>query len=117
MVTGRTALLGMGAGEFGQFAGRTGMAVAALAGQQIIHRHFKRGMGHGMTGHAVEEIGSMRLGVTLAAFGHDFIPVVFHRAVGMKLLMAVLAVDTMAAAVFLYFVENTGMALGALRNG
>lgn len=81
MMTGGTALLCMGARELRQLTGGAGMTFAALVSQHIIHRNIQRGMRDDMTGHAVEKIRPVRLCVALAAFRHNFIPVVFYRIV------------------------------------
>ena len=115
MVTGAAAHLGMGAGELLQLTGRSGMAVGALTGQQVIHRHVERGMGNDMAAHAVEKLGTMgRLGMALIALRHDFLPVVLNRIVAMELLVAVLAVDAMTAAIIFDLIKDRNMALRAL---
>ena len=81
MVTCGTSLLCMGTWVLGEFASWAGMAVAALSCKQVIHRHIKRGVGNNVTAHAVRKFRAMGLDVTLAAFGHDFIPVLFLRVV------------------------------------
>lgn len=81
MVTGRTVLLGMGTGELLQLPCGAGMAVTALLGQHIVHGNIQRGVRDVMAGYAVEKIWPVRLGVALAAFRHNFIPVVSLRVI------------------------------------
>lgn len=81
MMTFGTGNHGMLARFSRQLSCRPGMAVAALTSQHVIHGDVERGMGIAVACQAVREIRSMRLDMALAALGHDFIPVVFCRAI------------------------------------
>lgn len=106
--------LGMLAGKFLQLVERT--AVAGGAGTDQLGRHgdFGGRMGIVVTGVALGDLFAMRKQVAIPAFGHQLIPVVLDRAVGMKILVAFLALELMPAAIVFKIVIKTAVTLSAL---
>lgn len=71
-------------------------------------------MGVVMASIALGDLFAMRKQVAIPAFGHQLIPVVLDRAVGMKILVAFLAFELMPAAIVFKIVIQTAVALAAL---
>lgn len=106
--------LGMLAGELLQLFKRTAVTSGTGADQFGRHRNFGGCMGVVMASVALGDLFAMRKQMAIPAFGHQLIPVVLDRAVGMKILVAFLAFELMPAAISFKIVIKTAVALSAL---
>ena len=114
-MTSGTALLGMLAGELGQHATGTGMAIRALGLEVVGQGHIARGMRIGVTLQAVGELRAMGWGqVAIQTLGHQVGIVSLGRVVCVELGVAVLTGKLMPAPIFLQIIKLTGMTLTTL---
>lgn len=106
--------LGMLAGKLLQLIKRTAVTGGTGADQLGRHGDFGGRMGVVMASVTLGDFLAMGKQVAIPAFGHQLIPVVLDRAVGMKVLVTFLALELMPAAIFFKIVIKTAVALSAL---
>ena len=116
-MAGITALLRVRTGEFIELFRRTAVAYTAIRCQLLIHRHLTRRMGIDMAGQTIGELISMRRFMALAALRHQLFPVPLPRVEGVKYLVAIPTIESMAATLVLQPAELCDMALPALGHG
>jgi len=108
---------GMGTGKLLELPGRTGMTVAAVGGESGHQRNLPRGMRIDVAAEAFRKLVSMNQVMALAAFRHQFGPVVLLRIIGVKALVTSLALNLVPQPVFLQQFKMAAVALTALGNG
>jgi len=117
MVAGAAFHQCMLAGELFNLSSRRSMTIGAVLGQAIGQDQVERRMRVGVASQTFGLFGTMRQGVTAGALGHDLGPIVPIGIVGVKLLMAVLAVKLVTTTLFLDGIEVGRVTLPALGHG
>lgn len=101
IMTGRTPLQSMFAGELLQLSCRRGVTVSTILGQAIGHDHIERRMRVSVTGQTFGLLRPMGLRVAARTLGHNIRPVILVRIIGMKLLVTVLAIKLVTSPILL----------------